>query len=61
MKELSEITFDLSTIESGLSLIVNERMSNTLFEIEDAEENGETMTNRFKMYSMKEAKSTTYG
>lgn len=41
MKELSEITLDLSHIESGLSLIINERTSNTLFEIEDAEENGE--------------------
>jgi predicted component of viral defense system (DUF524 family) len=41
VKDLSEITLDLSHIESGLSLIINERISNTLFEIEDAEENGE--------------------
>lgn len=41
MKELSEITLDLSQIESGLSLIINERASNTLFEKEDAAENGE--------------------
>lgn len=41
MKELSEITLDLSHIESGLSLIINERTRNTLIEKEDAEENGE--------------------
>lgn len=41
MKEPSEITLDLSQIESGLSLIINERASNTLFEKEDAAENGE--------------------
>jgi predicted component of viral defense system (DUF524 family) len=41
MKEFSEITLDLSHIESKLSLIINERTFNTLFETEDAEENGE--------------------
>jgi predicted component of viral defense system (DUF524 family) len=41
VKELSEIMLDLSHVESGLSLIINERTSNTLLEIEDAEENGE--------------------
>ncbi len=41
MKKLSEIKLDLSHIESGLSLIINERTHNTLFEVEDAEEYGE--------------------
>lgn len=41
MKELPEIKLDLSHLESGLSLIITERTGNTLFEIEDAEENGE--------------------
>jgi predicted component of viral defense system (DUF524 family) len=40
-KELSVITLDLSHLESELSLIINERTVNTLFETEDAEENGE--------------------
>jgi len=41
VKELSVKTLDLSHVESGLSLIINERTRNTLFEIEDAAENGE--------------------
>jgi len=41
VNELSEITLDLSHVEGGLSLIINERTSNTLFELADAQENGE--------------------
>ncbi|MBK9271423.1 MAG: DUF2357 domain-containing protein [Saprospiraceae bacterium] len=41
MKELSEITLDLSHIESSLSLTITERSVNTLFVKEDAEEYGE--------------------
>lgn len=41
MKELSEITLDLSHIESSLSLTIIERSVNTLFIKEDAEEHGE--------------------
>jgi len=43
VKELSEITLDLSHIESNLSLTINERSANTLFVAEDAEENNEAM------------------
>jgi predicted component of viral defense system (DUF524 family) len=43
MKELSEITLDLSYIESSLSLIINERSVNTLFIKEDALEHGEAI------------------
>lgn len=41
MKELSEISLDLSHIESSLSLIITERSVNTLFVRVDAEEHGE--------------------
>jgi predicted component of viral defense system (DUF524 family) len=41
VKALSEISLDLGHLESELSLIINERTVNTLFETEDAEENGE--------------------
>lgn len=41
VKELAEVSVDLSHIESNLLLIINERLINTLFEKDDAEENVE--------------------
>lgn len=41
MEELSEITLDLSHIESNLSLTINERSGNTIHLANDALENGE--------------------
>jgi predicted component of viral defense system (DUF524 family) len=43
MKELDEISLDLSYIENGLSLIINERSAQTLFVIDDALEHGEAI------------------
>jgi predicted component of viral defense system (DUF524 family) len=42
-RALSEISIDLSHIESNLSLVIYERSPNTLFIAEDAIENGEAM------------------
>ena len=42
-KALAEISLDLSQVESNLSLVINERSPNTLFLVEDAEDNGEAI------------------
>jgi predicted component of viral defense system (DUF524 family) len=43
IKDLTEISIDLSHIEKGLSLIINERNEKTLFFIQDGEEYGEAI------------------